>query len=190
MAAVWVALGFLLGSVPSGVLLARLAGIDPRRAGSGNIGATNVARLAGLRFGIATFFADAAKGAAAVAVARAAGHSEAVAASAGLAAVLGHVFPPTLGFRGGKGVATAAGALLLLAPAPTVVAVGAFAATLATGRRVSLASLAGAAAASLGTILIEGLTVTSGVAAAMGLIVVVRHRDNLRRLRDGTEPRI
>jgi len=186
-----VLLGFLLGSIPSGVLLARLAGVDPRRGGSGNIGATNVARLAGLRFGIATLLADAGKGAAAVLVARLTGQSETVAASAGLAAVLGHLYSPSLGFRGGKGVATSAGSLLVLVPAAALGCIATFAVVLGFDRRVSVASVSGALVAPIASGLLQGwATPSTAAATAMALLVVTRHRSNLRRLLAGTEPRI
>jgi len=182
--------GYLLGSIPSGVLFARLAGVDPRRGGSGNIGATNVARLAGLRLGLATLAADAAKGAAAVLLAMASGQPEGVVAAAGLAAFLGHLFPPALGFRGGKGVATALGVLTVLAPLAALAAVLAFAIVLAVGRWVSVASLAGAAVAPVAATLSQGWDPAAIVAAAMAVLIALRHRGNLRRLVRGTEPRI
>jgi len=110
-----IAVGYLLGSIPFGVLIARVVGgADIRRAGSGNIGATNVARVVGAKAGIATLLLDAGKGALAVWIAMRLRPSEAVIAAAGLAAILGHLFPVWLKFRGGKGVATAIGTFLMI----------------------------------------------------------------------------
>lgn len=189
MAVLCLIAGYLLGSIPSGVLLARLAGVDPRRGGSGNVGATNVARLAGLRLGVLTLLADAAKGVAAVTVARAAG-GEAVAPTAGLAAFLGHLFPPWLGFRGGKGVATALGVLTVLMPGAALAAVATFAVVLAADRRVSVASLAAAAVAPVAATLSGAGGPALAVTVAMAVGIGLRHADNLRRITRGAEPRI
>jgi glycerol-3-phosphate acyltransferase PlsY len=190
VAAVCIVAGYLLGSIPSGVLFARLAGVDPRRGGSGNIGATNVARLAGLRLGLLTLAADMGKGATAVLLARAAGQQAGVAAGAGLAALLGHLFPLALGFRGGKGVATALGVLTVLAPFAALAAAGTFVVALLAGRWVSVASLAGAAVAPVAVALSGRPPADVAVAIAMSALVLLRHTDNLRRLAHGTEPRV
>ena len=141
MAAALVVLGYLAGCVPSGLLLGRRAGIDVRRSGSGNIGATNVARSAGAVLGLATLVADAAKGALPVLLARALDGRPAVATAAGVAAFLGHVFPVTLRFAGGKGVATALGVLLVISPLAVVCALGVFVVAFLLARYVSLASV-------------------------------------------------
>ena len=192
-----VALGYLAGSVPFGLLPTRaLAGVDVRQVGSGNIGATNVGRAAGKGAGFATLILDAAKGALPVLAARAflepAGlGGEAWPAAAGVAAFLGHLFPPWLGFRGGKGVATALGASLALSPWVALLAVLAFAVTLAATRIVSVGSLAGAATCAAGMLLAQGgrspaTWATAFMAAAIG----VRHKGNIARLARGEEPRI
>jgi glycerol-3-phosphate acyltransferase PlsY len=188
---------YLVGSIPSGYLLARLKRVDVRREGSGNIGATNVARTAGKGLGLLTLVLDAAKGALPVLVALGidwevgAGADVAALAPvvAGLAALIGHCFPVTLGFRGGKGVATALGVLAALAPASLPLPLLVFAALFFAFRRVSLASIGAAVAAPAGATLAgyESAVVT-GV-CAMAVLIIYRHRDNLARLLAGTEPR-
>ena len=188
-AAVLVLVGYVCGSIPFGVLLARRAGVDVRREGSGNIGAANVARTAGKLLGVATLLADGLKGALPVALARSLDASAGVSAATGLAAVLGHVYPLALRFAGGKGVATALGALLVLCPLAVLPAVAVFAAVVGVWRLVSLGSILGATAAAGAAMLLPYPRPVQASAAAMALVIVVRHRDNLRRLRAGTEPR-
>ena len=131
-------IGYAVGSLPIGYLVAqRAGGIDLRRVGSGNVGATNVYRTAGLSTAIAVMIADMAKGATAVLIAG--GGSNAVAA--GVAAVVGHIYPIWLQFRGGKGVATASGVFAVLTPLPTMVAAAAFAVVVTRTRFVSLGSI-------------------------------------------------
>jgi len=184
-----VVLGYLCGSIPSGLLLARRAGIDVRRTGSGNIGAANVARSAGIRLGLATLLADATKGAAPVLLARALTGDETVAAAAGVAAFLGHVFPVTLRFAGGKGVATALGVLATLTPLAAAAAAAVFLLVALTYRYVSLASVLGAFTAPLAAAALGEPPAVVAAALAMSVLIVVRHRDNFARLRAGTEPR-
>lgn len=181
--------GYLMGSVPFGVLMARAFGLgDLRKIGSGNIGATNVLRTGNRAAAALTLALDAAKGAVAVMVARAAGLGEDAAALAGLAAFLGHLFPVWIGFRGGKGVATFLGTLLALAPLAGVAACATWLATAAVFRISSLSALVAAALAPLVMIALgaEGAL----AAAVMAALVFVRHRANIARLRAGTEPRI
>ena len=182
--------GYTVGSLPIGYLIAsRLRGIDLRRVGSGNVGATNVYRAAGLSTALLVIAVDLAKGAGSVLLAARmlAGPSAPVAA--GVAAVVGHVYPVWLRFRGGKGVATACGAFSILAPFATAIAAGMFVVTVWATRYVSLGSVV--ATISLPTL--AWLTrasmpvVTGGVVAA--LLIVERHRGNLARLRAGTERR-
>jgi glycerol-3-phosphate acyltransferase PlsY len=182
-----IAFGYLCGSIPFGLLLARHAGVDVRRVGSGNIGATNVARSTSTRLGLATLALDAAKGAVPVALARWLA-DEQVAAYAGLAAFLGHVFPLYLRLAGGKGVATALGVLATLCPAVAGAALLVFVAVFTVWRYVSAASIA----AALGTpVVVAALSypaTTMATVLAMAVVIVVRHRQNLARLRAGTEP--
>ncbi len=182
-------LAYLCGSIPFGLLLARTTGVDVRRTGSGNVGATNVARTAGARLGALTLVADAAKGAVPVLIAQRLGSDPVLSAGVGFAAFLGHVYPITLGFAGGKGVATALGVLVALCPAAVPWALGAFGVVFAWWRYVSLASLVAAAVAPLAVGLL-GCPLPSLVAfLAMAVLIAVRHRDNLHRLRSGEEPR-
>ena len=164
-------------------------GVDVRGAGSGNIGATNVARTVGARAGLVTLVADVAKGALPLLVGRAAGAGPAGLSLAAVAAVLGHVFPVFAHFRGGKGVATAAGAFLVLAASALAGAFLVFAALAAASRRVSLASI-GAVLALPVLLAIKGAPVPIlAAAAATAVVVVAKHRENLARLAAGTEPR-
>ena len=179
----------LLGSIPTGVLLARSAGIDPRRTGSGNIGATNVARTAGGRLGLFTLVGDALKGALAVAVAHASSDTAWAPAAAGLAAILGHLWSVFLRFQGGKGVATALGVFLVLSPLAILVSVLAFAITARTFRYVSLASMVAAVTLALACLLTVSSPSVRAAAVVTSILILIRHRDNIGRLRAGTEPR-
>jgi len=181
---------YLLGSIPTGVLLARTAGIDPRRAGSGNIGATNVARTAGGRLGLFTLVGDALKGALAVALAHLASSTAWLPAAAGLAAVLGHLWSVFLRFQGGKGVATTLGVFLVLSPVAILASVLAFAVTARTFRYVSLASMVAAVTLALTSLLAAATSSVRVAAVVTSILILIRHRDNIRRLRAGTEPHI
>jgi acyl phosphate:glycerol-3-phosphate acyltransferase len=187
---------YLLGSIPFGLLLARLfGGGDVRKAGSGNIGATNVARVVGPLAGILTLVFDTAKGAAAVWLSgRVTNESATWMMVAGFAVLLGHCFPVWLKFRGGKGVATALGVFLVLCPLAAVSALLLFLICVAYWRYVSLGSVAAAAAMPLLTyflwaphhappIIIDASTL------AIALLVIYKHDGNLQRLVEGTEPR-
>jgi glycerol-3-phosphate acyltransferase PlsY len=186
------AAGFALGAIPFGWLLALLLGRgDLRLKGSGNIGATNVFRVAGPGIALLTLALDAAKGAAAVALARAIGGADGLSAEAGgLGAVAGHVFTPWLGFRGGKGAATTAGALAVLAPLPLLVSLAVFAAVAGLTRWVSAGSLAAAGAFPAFALAFSAppSVVASGVAVAAMLLF--SHRRNVARLLTGREPRL
>ncbi len=182
-------LGYLLGSIPFGLVFTRAAGLgDIRRVGSGNIGATNVLRAGGKALAAATLLADGGKGAAAVLLAGWA-WGPATAAWAGLAAVLGHLFPVWLRFRGGKGVATGLGVLLAAAPLAGAVACAVWLAMAKLGRRSSLAGLAAFAAAPVAAWAVYGAG-RGWLALAGAALVFARHHANIRRLLAGTEPRI
>jgi glycerol-3-phosphate acyltransferase PlsY len=184
-----VPLAYLAGSIPTGVVLARSAGVDVRAAGSGNVGATNVARTAGKRLGVLTLLGDAAKGVAPVVLARLLGASESVVAAAAVAAIVGHVFSIFLGFRGGKGVATGLGVLLALAPAATPIPLVAFVATFALSRIVSLASIAAAMTAPAAIVWLGYPRATAIAAIAISALILWKHRENFSRLAAGTESR-
>jgi glycerol-3-phosphate acyltransferase PlsY len=187
---------YLLGSIPFGVLFTRLfGGGDVRKVGSGNIGATNVARAAGPVPAILTLLLDFAKGAVPVWLAgRLSGESATWMMIAALAALLGHCFPIWLKFRGGKGVATAAGAFLVLCPAALLGSVMLFLIVLFFWRYVSLASISAAAAMPLLIYLLWAphhappLIVTFGSLAA-AVIIIYKHDANIQRLVQGEEPK-
>ena len=186
-------LAFALGSIPFSHLIARLRGVDLRSVGSGNIGATNLARALGYGLGALGLLLDAAKGAAAVLVARGLVGDAATPAIQALAAVLsvaGHVFTPWLGFRGGKGVATGAGAFAILAPSATLCALLVFVVVVSFSRTVSLASVLAAMALPISAHFLGARWPVSAAAAVMAALVIVRHRDNLVRLFRGTESRL
>lgn len=215
----FIALGLLVGSIPTGYLMARAAGVDLRSAGSGNIGATNLGRVLGARAFAACFAIDAVKGLlpplAAGLWAGLAGRLHVPTDQALLwlavmvSPVLGHIFCPWLGFKGGKGVATGLGALLGVFPVLTIAGAAALAVWLAVfawRRVVSLASIAGAVAAPAAVLTLAGawhggllggdrpaswglLGPALGVTLALAALVVVRHRGNIARLRAGVEPR-
>jgi glycerol-3-phosphate acyltransferase PlsY len=190
------AAAYLLGSIPFGLVLGKLFGsADVREAGSGNIGATNVARVAGPLAGVLTLLLDAAKGALAIVLAaRLSDQRSTWMMIAGLCALVGHCFPIWLGFRGGKGVATAAGVFLVLCPPAFLGATMLFLLVVAYWRFVSLGSIAAAAAMPL---LIYFLwaphhappyAVTFGSLAA-ALLIVYKHDANIQRLVQGDEPK-
>jgi acyl phosphate:glycerol-3-phosphate acyltransferase len=189
---------YLLGSIPTGFLVARARGVDIRAAGSGNIGATNVMRILGKPAGIAVLLVDGLKGFAACAwlcglVASAFNlrpeHVNSLRIVAGVAAVLGHNFTCWLHFQGGKGIATSAGAYFALAPLAAGIALGVWTLMLALGRYVSLASIAAAVALPTAVWLTKGLALGI-VTSVLGLMAIWRHRGNIERLLKGTERRI
>lgn len=188
---IWPIAAYLLGAVPFGLLLVRHQGIDLRQQGSGNVGATNVARVAGKRWGLMTLVADAGKGFFPVLGCRLAGPGEWDLewglALTGIAAFLGHCFPIYLGFRGGKGVATAAGVFLALCPGALGLAAVVFCGVVKRWGYVSVGSLAAATLTPLFIQLICPSPALQAVAWAMAAVIWLKHRDNLRRLRRGEE---
>ena len=182
-------LSYLLGSIPAGFLVGSSAGVDVRSAGSGNIGATNVARTLGWKKGLVTLFADLAKGFLPVLAAHLLDLGNAAAAAAGLAAFAGHLYPVFLRFKGGKGVATAAGVYLAAMPLGILVVLGAFVLVILAARRVSLASLSAAVLAPVVAWTLSYPEEVAWMSLVIGFLVVVRHRENIRRLMAGEEPR-
>jgi len=184
-------LGYGLGSLPLGYLVAsRLKGIDLRRVGSGNVGAANVYRTAGLAIAVLVVFVDVAKGASSVLFAARFGTGAAEPVAAGVAAILGHMYPVWLRFQGGKGVATACGVFWMLAPFATAIAATLFVLTVWIWRYVSLGSIAATVALpTLAWFTDKPAPVVAGAAVAAALIVL-RHRPNLGRLQAGTERRL
>ena len=187
---------YFLGSIPFGLILAELfGGTDVRKSGSGNIGATNVARVVGPLAGILTLILDTAKGAGAVLLAEKLSNDSATWMSvAAFAALLGHCFPVWLKFKGGKGVATAAGVFLVLSPLAFVGAIVLFLLVVIFWRYVSLGSVSAAAAMPLLIYFLWAphhappLSVTLGALAA-ALLIIFKHRTNLQRLLEGAEPK-
>lgn len=178
---------YLLGAVPFGLVIGRLAGVDVRSAGSGNIGATNVGRLLGKKLGVLTLAADVAKGVLPMVVAgwwlaEDPGRRELVVALCGAAAFLGHLFPIYLRFRGGKGVATALGIFLYLTPLAALTAAALFVAVVYNWGYVSLGSLT-AALFMPGLIwLMYRAPVPTLLAVGLGALIWLKHRDNIGRL--------
>ena len=193
------ALSYLLGSIPFGYLLVRiLRGEDVRQSGSGNIGATNVSRKSPL-LGALTLLLDALKGAAAVVVSYEVAYRmgdgppalEQLALGA-LFAILGHIFPVWLNFRGGKGVATALGAFALISPKALLIVAGMFIVVVAVSHYVSLGSIVAVAAFPFVVWVMDRFYVSTGLGliSLVSLLILVKHRDNMRRLLAGTENRI
>jgi glycerol-3-phosphate acyltransferase PlsY len=187
---------YLLGSIPFSYLIVKArTGRDVRTQGSGNAGATNVARAAGRGAGVLAALLDAGKGAAAVLIARWLGAPPAVVGSAAFAAVLGHCLPAFLRLRGGKGGATAGGALAVLAPAAALLSALVLVLTIAWKRYVSLGTVTAATAAPFLVLLLQRLGWAPAGAwlplttAAIAALILIRHHGNLRRLLAGTEPR-
>ena len=177
-------IGYTVGSLPIGFLVAQGAGgIDLRRVGSGNVGATNVYRTAGLSTAIAVMIADVSKGAVAVLLASGGAH----AVAAGVAAIIGHIYPVWLRFRGGKGVATASGVFAVLTPLPTIVAAAAFAAVVARTRFVSLGSIVATIVLPIVEWFVPGPRAVDIGATIAAVLILFRHRGNVMRLWSRTE---
>ena len=198
---IFLAIAYLLGSIPFGYLLIKYlftSGEDVREIGSGGIGATNVTRRAGVKGGLLTYVLDVAKGAAAVMLMRAvAGDDYLWIGFAAVAAIIGHIFPLFLGFRGGKGVATGVGVYLALAPYSVLTSLVLWALVVYFTRYVSLGSIIATAAIPIWTLLYYGLIQPSPHLRALIVIaitgcalIVATHRENIRRLMRGTENKI
>jgi glycerol-3-phosphate acyltransferase PlsY len=186
----WILVGYAFGSVPFAFILSRRAGIDVRVAGSGNVGAANVLRTSGTPLAVIVMTLDILKGVATVMLASALQGTTAAMAAAGAAAIVGHIYPVWLRFHGGKGVAVAAGVFSILAPVATVAAAAVFLVVVWTSRVISLGSVAA-------TVTLPSVAVLSGsspsvVVAAIGtgVLILFRHRANIRRISRGTERRM
>ena len=188
MAFVALSIAYLLGSIPFGLILTRLSGKgDLRSVGSGNIGATNVLRTGSKGLAAATLLLDAAKGTAAVLLARefAPGFEQVAAAGA----MVGHLYPVWLRFRGGKGVATLLGVLAALLPMAAIVYAVVWISLLLLTRVSSVAGMVAAVSAPLSAVML-GHRELALLLVGLGVLVVWKHRENLARLRNGTEPRV
>ena len=189
-AIVAVAIAYLVGSVPFAYLVARRRGIDLREVGSGNVGASNVLRTTGVPFAMLAMCLDAVKGAVAVLVAQRIAGSGNAPIAAGLASVVGHVYPVWLRFRGGKGVATAAGVFAVLMPFALGIASAVFVLAVWITRYISVGSIAGAITLAV-VALVSEVPVMAAIGAAVAAVIVLhRHRGNVARLRAGTERRV
>lgn len=180
---------YLVGSIPTGLLLAKAAGVDIRSTGSGNIGATNVYRTLGRSVGVLTLVGDCLKGLLPVLLARYLQLPDLWIAAIGLAAFLGHVYTIFLGFKGGKGVATALGVFLGVAPIAVGIATILFVAIVFWSRFVSLGSICAAAVMPLLVALFDRRVPMVLMTVIVAALVVWKHRENITRLREGTENR-
>jgi glycerol-3-phosphate acyltransferase PlsY len=184
------AVAYLVGSIPFAYLLTRRRGIDLRDVGSGNVGAANVLRTTGVRAAVLAMVLDALKGVLAVIVAQRVAPGATTPMVAGLASVIGHIYPVWLRFRGGKGVATAAGVFGVITPGALVVACGVFLLAVWVTRFISVGSMAAALTLVIITAATDAPTAVSIGAALIAAIIIHRHRANLARLVAGTERRI
>jgi glycerol-3-phosphate acyltransferase PlsY len=189
-AALLILFAYLMGSVPFGMLFTRGRGINLREVGSGNIGATNVLRAAGKGAAALTLIGDALKGTAAVALGRAFGVGAVYEGLIGLAAIAGHDFPVFLRFKGGKGVATSLGVMLIYAPWAGILTVMAWLGTVFATRYSSLGAIASFSLLPLFVILLGYGPVKLAVAAAASALLLVKHSENIKRLISGTERRV
>lgn len=180
---------YFLGSIPTGLLLAKAAGVDIRSSGSGNIGATNVYRTLGRGVGVLTLVGDCLKGLVPVLVARHFGMTGIWIAAIGLAAFLGHVYTIFLGFKGGKGVATALGVFLGISPVSVAGALLIFVAVVWKWRYISLGSITAAAAMPGFVAAADGRSEFVIMTVIVAALVIWKHKENIKRLREGTENR-
>lgn len=184
-----VVFAYLLGSVPTGFLLGSLSGVDVRETGSGNVGATNVARVVGRGQGLITLVGDVAKGFIPAFLSLHLGFSFAITSLVALAAFIGHLYPVFLKFQGGKGVAIALGIFLSLAPMATLVLIFVFCFVAMVSRVVSLASLVAVGLAPIAFWFFSYSPFLIWLGLLIGLLIIVRHRENIQRLISGVEPR-
>lgn len=183
-------LAYLFGSVPAGVLVARTYGVDLRKVGSGNIGATNVLRALGWGPALVVAFFDVFKGGIAVLIARAFGISDWMLGGVAVAAVLGHNYSVFLGFKGGKGVATSFGTLLFLDPPLALWTLPIGLSVMLLTRYVSAGSMTGGVAATVLALALGRPLWEVGTVLLLALLIFWTHRDNLKRLQAGTERRL
>ena len=184
-----IAIAYLIGSIPFGVIVGKLRGFDPRGVGSGNIGMTNVARAGGSSAAALTFVGDVLKGAIPVAAARMMGFQPGIIAWVALAAFIGSIASVFLGFKGGKGISAALGVWVVLAPTALLFALAAWGITLATSRIMSLASIIAAIVLVPAVALLATPRAYVLLAIVMSALAIVRHRENIRRLMAGEEKR-
>ncbi len=179
---------YLLGSIPFGIIVAAAFGkADPRSAGSRNIGATNVGRTAGRAAGILTLILDIGKGVAPMLALRLLFPDPRLMTLTGIAAIAGHLFPVFLGFKGGKGVATSCGVMFVVSPVATLLALAVFAVVVLAKRYVSLGSIIASASLPVFLSVLPGARVYVPMGVAVSILIIVKHRENIKRLVAGTE---
>lgn len=182
--------GYFAGSVPFALLLTRRRGIDLRQEGSGNVGATNVLRTSGVPHALLALSLDAAKGAIAVLVGQRLSIEPVAPVAGGLASIVGHIYPVWLGFRGGKGVATAGGVFVVLSPPAVAIAVVAFASVVWMTRYVSAGSIVAAVTLAVAAAALDASAPVVSGAVITAVVIILSHRGNLARLFAGTERRV
>ena len=188
---VFIIASYLIGSIPTGIVISRIFGKgDPRKAGSGNIGATNVGRTSGSLAGILTLLGDVLKGAVPVFLAFQFYPESLFVSLVGLAAFLGHLFPVYLGFKGGKGVATGLGVMVVICPLATLLSAAVFALAAYLKRYVSLASMVAAAMLPVFMSFFPRGRNYVGMGVVVAVLIIWKHKDNIKRLVAGTENRI
>ncbi len=181
-------IAYLLGSIPTGVIVARAFGAnDPRRAGSKNIGATNVGRTAGKAAGVVTLIGDLFKGALPAFAAVSLTNEVRLISLVGFAAFIGHLFPIFLGFRGGKGVATACGVMLVVAPLATLLSAAVFVMAVLVKKYVSLGSMLAAASLPVFLSFLPHARPFVPLGVALSALVIIKHKENIKRLAEGRE---
>ncbi len=186
-----VPLAYLLGSVPMGILVSKaFGGVDPRTSGSRNIGATNVGRTSGKAAGVLTLIGDLLKGAVPVFAAFGLYQEPPFVAAVGLSAFMGHLWPVFLGFRGGKGVATALGAMIVIAPVSTLLSALVFLAAVLFKRYVSLGSMVAAAMLPVFLSFFPASRPYMPMGVIIALLIIIKHKDNIKRLVEGKENKI
>ena len=188
--AAYVLIAYLIGSIPIGVMFAKLKGKDPRKIGSGNIGATNVMRTAGKALGVATLFGDIAKGFLPTFMAIRFDMPKEIVAVIGFATFAGHLFPVFLKFRGGKGVATALGVYLAVCPIAIIPCFIVFVAVFLVWRYVSLGSIVGAGIVPFAMYILKVPVEYVWLAVVIAIFVFIKHKDNIKRLIKGQENKI
>jgi len=188
---IFIIAAYLTGAIPCGLIVSRLMGkADPRRSGSGNIGATNVGRTSGKLAGILTLLGDALKGGLPVFITFQLAPESLLVSLVGLAAFLGHIFPVYLGFKGGKGVATGLGVMLVICPLATLLSAAVFALVAYLKRYVSLASIIAAAMLPVFMSFFPRGKDYVGMAVIVAVLIIIKHKENIKRLVAGTENRI
>ncbi len=186
-----IVISYILGSIPFGLIISKLRGIDPRKVGSGNIGTTNVLRSAGIIPAILTLLLDGGKGAISVFISNAIDpSSEYTGYIAGLFSIIGHNFPVFLRFKGGKGVATTLGVLLVILPEIGMISILIWLTVAITTRYSSLSALLSLGLLPFTVLVISPSTINIIFSLLLSILIIIRHRDNIRRLMSGTERRI